>query len=236
MTLCAVLPRSIPARSPLPLEPITISPTSCSLAFPTITWAACPYIERPSSPCALTPAPVSSVTAASTVALASSLDSRSMTPTRGRTSYSCTCRTHTSPPESVARSLAPVRTRSANSEWSTATSSLSYIIFSFPAGERLCSPQHHHFASVPRHGMVKGPPSHPDVRAYGAACEMPFAADTEDGRHQEASRTTTTGHGAWCTQCMLTEPSSAPAKPPCPRLPTTSRSASAAASIRTCAG
>ena len=45
----------------------------------------------------------------------------------------------------------------------------------------------------------------------------------------------TTGHRAWCTQCWLTEPSSASAKPPCPRLPTTSKSAPCAASIRTCA-
>ena len=50
-----------------------------------------------------------------------------------------------------------------------------------------------------------------------------------------APRTMTTGHGAWCTQCWLTEPSSASVKPPWPRLPTTSRSAPPAASSRTCA-
>ena len=38
---------------------------------------------------------------------------------------------------------------------------------------------------------------------------------------------TTTGHGACCTQCWLTEPRSASAKPPCPRLPTIGRPAPA---------
>jgi hypothetical protein len=49
-------------------------------------------------------------------------------------------------------------------------------------------------------------------------------------------RITTTGQGACCTQCMLTEPSSASAKPPCPRLPTTSRPAPSQASSSTWAG
>ena len=44
-----------------------------------------------------------------------------------------------------------------------------------------------------------------------------------------ASRMITTGHGAWWTQCWLTEPSSASENPPSPRLPTTSRSAPRAA-------
>ena len=47
------------------------------------------------------------------------------------------------------------------------------------------------------------------------------------------SRTTTTGQVAWCTQCWPTEPSRASANPPCPRLPTTSRSAPADASSST---
>src|SRR5262249_34837474 len=49
-------------------------------------------------------------------------------------------------------------------------------------------------------------------------------------------RTTTTGQNAPVTQWMLTEPTSMPVNAPCPWLPTTSRSASFDASIRTCAG
>jgi hypothetical protein len=43
----------------------------------------------------------------------------------------------------------------------------------------------------------------------------------------------TTGQVAWCRQQTLTEPISASANPPCPRLPTTSGSASLAASSST---
>jgi hypothetical protein len=42
MTLCAVLPRTRPARSPRPREPITITPASVSLASATISRAAYP--------------------------------------------------------------------------------------------------------------------------------------------------------------------------------------------------
>lgn len=38
---------------------------------------------------------------------------------------------------------------------------------------------------------------------------------------------TSTGQGAWWTQFWVTEPSRAAANPPCPRLPTTRRSAPA---------
>lgn len=48
--------------------------------------------------------------------------------------------------------------------------------------------------------------------------------------------TTTTGQLAWTAQKVLTEPSSRPMKPPWPRLPTTSISASRPASMRTFAG
>ena len=48
--------------------------------------------------------------------------------------------------------------------------------------------------------------------------------------------TTTTAHGACATTCSLTDPRSMPVKPPCPRLPTTSRSAPAAASSSTVTG
>src|SRR5207248_10595828 len=48
--------------------------------------------------------------------------------------------------------------------------------------------------------------------------------------------TTSTGQGACCTQCWLTEPSNTPARVPCPRLPTTSNCAPRAASSSTCAG
>ena len=46
----------------------------------------------------------------------------------------------------------------------------------------------------------------------------------------------TTGQAAWWAHCWLTEPSSSPAKPPWPREPTTSRSASRDSSTRTAAG
>ena len=49
-------------------------------------------------------------------------------------------------------------------------------------------------------------------------------------------RRTTTGQAACATTCWLTEPSSMPAKPPCPRDPTTSRSAPWDMSISTLAG
>ena len=55
-------------------------------------------------------------------------------------------------------------------------------------------------------------------------------------RQSRGVRTTTTGQRAWCTQCWPTEPSSASVKPLCPLLPTTSRSASLAASRRARAG
>lgn len=58
------------------------------------------------------------------------------------------------------------------------------------------------------------------------------------GRHQACqeclySRMMTTGQDAWCTQLRLTEPSRAAVKPPCPRLPRTSRSAPVAVSSST---
>ena len=46
------------------------------------------------------------------------------------------------------------------------------------------------------------------------------------GQSPAGWRTTTTGHGAWSTTCWLTDPSSRPLKPPRPREPTTTRSAS----------
>ena len=49
-------------------------------------------------------------------------------------------------------------------------------------------------------------------------------------------RITTTGHGACATTCSLTEPNNMPATAPCPREPTMSRSAPAAAVSRTSAG
>lgn len=49
-------------------------------------------------------------------------------------------------------------------------------------------------------------------------------------------RTTTTGHLAWLTTLVVTEPSSTPTKPPRPLEPTTIMSASAASSNRTSAG
>ncbi len=51
-----------------------------------------------------------------------------------------------------------------------------------------------------------------------------------------APRTTRTGQCACMTQCRLTEPISAEVKPPCPRLPTTSRSAPCAARSSTSPG
>ena len=49
-------------------------------------------------------------------------------------------------------------------------------------------------------------------------------------RHSSRTGTMTTGHGAWCAHCWLTEPRSNPAKPPRPREPTTRRSAPCAIS------
>src|SRR5260221_14228871 len=43
ITLCAVLPRTSPARSLLPLKPTMMMPASCSRASLTISRAACPY-------------------------------------------------------------------------------------------------------------------------------------------------------------------------------------------------
>lgn len=50
---------------------------------------------------------------------------------------------------------------------------------------------------------------------------------------QPLPRTMTTGHRECCAQCWLTDPSRVPAKPPCPRLPTTSSVAWAATSRST---
>src|SRR4051794_20555339 len=52
----------------------------------------------------------------------------------------------------------------------------------------------------------------------------------------EIQRTTTTGQLAWPTRCWLTDPSRMPRKPPCPRDPTTTRSASPDRSMSTSAG
>ncbi|RAJ61407.1 hypothetical protein K376_02258 [Streptomyces sp. PsTaAH-130] len=48
--------------------------------------------------------------------------------------------------------------------------------------------------------------------------------------------TAITGQRAWCSTPWLTEPSSMPAKPPRPRVPTTRPSACSAASVSTCTG
>ena len=58
----------------------------------------------------------------------------------------------------------------------------------------------------------------------GYSCRSPVQSRVQDGA-LACLTTTTTGHEAWWTQCMLTEPSSMPLKPPCPLVPTTSRSA-----------
>ena len=52
-------------------------------------------------------------------------------------------------------------------------------------------------------------------------------------RVASASLTMITGQGAWWAHCSLTDPSRRPANPPCPRVPTTRRSASCASSRRT---
>src|SRR5215467_1478208 len=71
----------------------------------------------------------------------------------------------------------------------------------------------------------------------GASC--PVGIGTASGGWRltgQVRLTTVTGHDAWCTQCVLTEPSIMPVKPPCPLLPTTSRSAFLDSSISACAG
>src|SRR3954470_9238926 len=73
------------------------------------------------------------------------------------------------------------------------------------------------------HGTVGGA-----NRARGVDVEWPTAGENQ--------RTTTTGQLAWPTRCWLTDPSRMPRKPPCPRDPTTSRSASPDRSISTSAG
>ena len=60
--------------------------------------------------------------------------------------------------------------------------------------------------------------------------------DRDQGRLSCCPRMTSTGHGECWAQCWLTDPSSNPANPPCPRLPTASRSAPSAASSSTRAG
>ena len=127
ITLCAVLPSTSPDRSPRPLDPITMTSASCSLASSTISRAAWPKIVFRTTPCAVIPALVSSSTAASTAAWASSADSLATSPALGMTSRSRRCSTQTSPCDRVARSRAAPSTRSVISEWSTATSRLWYI-------------------------------------------------------------------------------------------------------------
>ena len=56
------------------------------------------------------------------------------------------------------------------------------------------------------------------------------------GAGRSSPGTTTTGHGACCTTCWLTDPSSSPLNPPTPREPTTTSSAPRAASSRARAG
>src|SRR5436190_33768 len=58
-----------------------------------------------------------------------------------------------------------------------------------------------------------------------AVLVQPPVPDVVAGDGCGTAGTTSTGQGACCTQCWLTEPSNTPARVPCPRLPTTSNCA-----------
>src|ERR1700722_9139911 len=90
-------------------------------------------------------------------------------------------------------------------------------------------------ASAPADGGLtcSGGGSVPGRAGSGPRCHPGPPISSSGPRADPGPRTTTTGQDACCTQCWLTEPSSASANPPCPRLPTTSKSASADASSST---
>src|SRR5205814_2031579 len=127
ITLCAVLPRMAPAKSLRPREPMMMTSASCSLASARISRAACPNVVGRISPSASTPACLSASTPSLTGWAASWSDSLGTSPIWAMTSFSRRCSTHTLPFDSRASSLAAAITRGEVSEWSTATSSLSYI-------------------------------------------------------------------------------------------------------------
>ena len=82
------------------------------------------------------------------------------------------------------------------------------------------------------------PRRHPPVvgrRVPGGAARGRPSARLSD-RRDASQRTTRTGQCAWATTCWLVEPISRPTKPPWPRVPTTTRSASSLASTRDFAG
>ena len=81
-----------------------------------------------------------------------------------------------------------------------------------------------------------GRPGARPLAALGAAPRRADGPVTGIGRLSCCPRMTSTGHGECWAQCWLTDPSSNPANPPCPRLPTASRSAPSAASSSTRAG
>src|SRR5690606_7455871 len=96
-----------------------------------------------------------------------------------------------------------------------------------------------------RAGRAGGP--RPAVAGAGAGRVLPRPAGAGDSFQPRAGsaplthlpprvRTTASGAGASWTSAWLTEPSTIPAIAPCPREPTTSRSAPAAASLRTSTG
>src|SRR5262249_17737635 len=74
---------------------------------------------------------------------------------------------------------------------------------------------------VPSHGASFAP-ERAARRSAGTAGAQAFGWGTR-----------TIGQGAWWLRCWLTDPSSSPTKPPCPRDPTTNRSACSAASSST---
>ena len=72
--------------------------------------------------------------------------------------------------------------------------------------------------------------------ATGTRRQDGVARNSECCAGQSGRGMTTTGTGECCSTVRLTEPSSRAAKPPWPRVPTTSMSASLAASMRALAG
>src|SRR5689334_5977928 len=99
---------------------------------------------------------------------------------------------------------------------------------------------------LPGSGSAHELPTRDRPATAGKSC-LQWHCDTGRGEEARAfdgwgspsarcQRTTVTEHFAYAATWWLTEPSTSPAKPPCPRLPTTSRSASADSSISTFAG
>ncbi len=91
-----------------------------------------------------------------------------------------------------------------------------------------------HQVDLPRRQVVGGAPVGVD-RVRLSAGQRALLGRGHHAQCWSLPRTTTTGQNAPVTQCRLTEPRSIPVNARCPRLPTTSRSASFDASISTSA-